>query len=238
MHFLDLTLSTPADNLALDEALLLDAEEGRGGEVLRVWEWPYPAVVLGAGGVLAADVDQAACLAADVPILRRNSGGGTVLLGTGCFLFSLILSYERSHALREVGSSYAFILGRIRHALAEFAPGAALAGTSDLAVDGRKFSGNAQQRKREVLLHHGTLLYRFDLDAVGRMLRMPARQPDYRRGRDHAAFLMNLPADGPSLKQRLRECWQAEAVLPDWPHVRTEQLAREKYTNPEWIRRR
>ena len=36
MYFLDLTLPTLAENLALDEALLLDAEAG-GPEVLRLW---------------------------------------------------------------------------------------------------------------------------------------------------------------------------------------------------------
>jgi lipoate-protein ligase A len=53
MTFLDLTL--PAENLALDEALLLDAEAG-GPEVLRLWHWPHHAVVLGAGGRLADTV--------------------------------------------------------------------------------------------------------------------------------------------------------------------------------------
>src|SRR5256885_263698 len=36
MYFLDLTLPSAEANLALDEALLLAAEDGRGGEVLRL----------------------------------------------------------------------------------------------------------------------------------------------------------------------------------------------------------
>ena len=48
MFVLDATLGALAENLALDEALLLAAEAG-GPEVLRLWEWPSPAVVLGAG---------------------------------------------------------------------------------------------------------------------------------------------------------------------------------------------
>ena len=55
MHRLDLTLPDLAANLALDEALLLAAEAGQFGEVLRFWEWPSPAVVLGAGGRIADD---------------------------------------------------------------------------------------------------------------------------------------------------------------------------------------
>lgn len=238
MRFLDLTLPTLAENLALDEALLLDAEDGRGGEALRLWEWPQPAVVLGAGCWLAADVDEAACRADDVPILRRASGGGTVLLGRGCLLYSLVLALDRSPALGDITASYRYILGRLRDALDGLLPGIELAGISDLAAAGRKFSGNAQQRKRAFLLHHGTLLYAFDLRLVPRYLREPARQPDYRGGRDHRAFLRNLPLDRGELTCRLRDTWGAQTPRTTWATDRVRQLVAEKYNNTEWIRRR
>ena len=50
MNLLDYTLPAPAENLALDEALLAAAEEDTGGEVLRLWELPSYAVVVGSGG--------------------------------------------------------------------------------------------------------------------------------------------------------------------------------------------
>ena len=62
MQFLNLTLYSAADNLALDEALLLEAEAGQSDELLRVWEWPNPAVVLGSGCKLMDDVKEAACI--------------------------------------------------------------------------------------------------------------------------------------------------------------------------------
>jgi lipoate-protein ligase A len=238
MTYLDLTLPTLADNLALDEALLLEAEAGRGGEVLRVWEWPETAVVLGSGGRLAEDVDETACRADQVPILRRASGGGTVLLGTGCLCYSLVLTYDRAPVLREISFSYVYILDRVRNALAGMLPGIERAGTSDLAAAGRKFSGNAQQRKRSHLLHHGTLLYGFDLDQVGRYLRMPSRQPEYRGHRDHGTFLLNLPLDAATLKSRLRATWGAETGSPDPPQEMVRQLVEEKYARVEWVRRR
>jgi lipoate-protein ligase A len=237
MRYLDLTLSTPAENLALDEALLLEAEAGQGGEVLRVWEWPSPAVVLGAACRLAEDVNVDACRADGVPILRRSSGGGTVLLGAGCLCYSLVLAYERSPSLREIPSSYAFILDRIRAALLDLLPGIEQAGTSDLAAGGRKFSGNAQQRKLHHLLHHGTLLHGFDVDLVGRYLRMPVRQPDYREGRDHGEFLLDLSMDGLQLRQRLRDGWQAGEDLAAWPRDVVATLTEERYTRMEWIER-
>jgi lipoate-protein ligase A len=238
MQFLDLALATVAENLALDEALLLEAESGRGGEVLRLWEWPELAVILGSGCRLAEDADETACLAGGVPILRRSSGGGSVLLGTGCLCYSLVLSYDRSPALGGIRSSYVFILERIRQTLFDILPGITCAGISDLAVEGRKFSGNSQQRKRGFLLHHGTLLYNFGLDQVGRYLRLPARQPDYRCGREHAAFLVNLPVSAADLQRRLQVIWQANVDLRAWPKHLVGQLVEAKYTKEGWIRRR
>ena len=49
----------------------------------------------------------------------------------------------------------------------------------------RKICGNAQRWKRRAFLHHGTILYDFDLAKIERYLRLPARQPDYRAGRAH-----------------------------------------------------
>jgi lipoate-protein ligase A len=238
MWLLDLTLPTLEDNLALDEALLLEAEAGRAGEVLRLWEWPAPAVVLGAAGRLAEEVDEAACRADGVPILRRASGGGTVLLGPGCLLYSLVLGYERAPGLAEVTPSYRYILGRLRDTLADLAADVGPAGTSDLAAGGRKFSGNAQQRKRHFLLHHGTLLYNFDLARVARYLPMPARQPEYRGGRDHTHFLINLPATADELRRRLTAAWGADGLLRAWPETEVRRLAAEKYSQPKWTRRR
>jgi len=96
MRLLDFSLPDAAENLALDEALLLAAEAGTGGELLRLWEAPRHAVVVGAGGSVALDVNVPACEADGVPILRRASGGGTVLIGPGCLCYSLVLGYERA----------------------------------------------------------------------------------------------------------------------------------------------
>jgi lipoate-protein ligase A len=238
MQFMDRTLGTAAENLALDEALLLEAEASRSGEILRVWEWPLPAVVLGAGCRLTDDVDEAACQADGVPILRRASGGGTVLLARGCLCFSLVLAYSRSPALADVRASYRYILDRTAAALADLLPGVGHAGTSDLAADGRKISGNAQQRKRQFLLHHGTLLYNMDLSLVSRYLRLPERQPEYRGQRVHEEFLMNLLATAAELRCRLQSGWDAPDNSADWPQAMVCRLAEERYQREEWTRRR
>ena len=236
MRFLDLTLPTLEENLALDEALLLRAEAG-GPEVLRGGEWPAPAVVLGAVGRIADDVHEEACRADGVPIRRRSSGGGTVLLGPGCLLYSVVLAYARAPGLAELMPSYGYILGRMVAGLGRFAE-VGVNGSSDLTIADRKVSGSAQQRKRDHLLHHGTLLYAFDFKPIARYLKMPPRQPDYRQRREHQDFLTNLPASAADLKQALRGAWDAREILAVRPEEMVRQLVIEKYQTSEWIYRR
>src|SRR5436190_1602036 len=112
----DRTLPTVPENLALDEALLLLAEAGQFGECLRFWDWPTYAVVMGANGVRAQEVNLEACERDGVPVYRRSSGGGTVLLGSGCLQYSVVLSYNRAAELTNVGASYSWILERLGQA--------------------------------------------------------------------------------------------------------------------------
>jgi lipoate---protein ligase len=238
MALLDRTLPTLNENLALDEALLLAAEGGEGGEVVRFWEWREPAIVLGAGGSVAIDVNEATCAADGIPVHRRASGGGTVLLGRGCLLFSLVLAYDRAAELRDVNASYRWILGRVRDALRAVAA-VEPAGISDLAVGGRKVSGNAQQRKARYLLHHGSLLYAFDVGAVGRYLNAPEREPAYRAGRAHATFVTNLPADTQTLGRLVADAFGAEpGEVSELILARVPGLVAERYGRADWVRRR
>jgi lipoate-protein ligase A len=111
-------------------------------------------------------------------------------------------------------------------------------GTSDLALAGRKISGNAQHRKRTHLLHHGSLLYQFDAAPLARYLQAPPRQPEYRRGRSHADFVTNVPLTATALRQLIKEAWSADEPFLDWPMDLASKLAAEKYASAEWIRRR
>lgn len=237
MHLLDLTLPTLAENIALDEALLLDAEAG-GAEVLRFWEWRQVAVVLGAGGRLESEVHIEACAADGVPIVRRSSGGGAVLIGAGCLNYSLVLSFERDAALGDLHASYRYILGRIQRGLASDAPVLTFQGISDLTLGDRKCSGNAQQRKRTHLLHHGTLLYAFDATPMTRYLKGALRQPEYRHGRAHVDFVTNLGAGAEVLKTAMANVWQGREGTTNWPEEMTRRLVGEKYGRTEWTRRR
>ena len=83
MQFLDLTLPTPAENLACDEALLDLCETESAPEILRVWQPPEHFLVLGYSNPAATEVNRDRAQLDGVPILRRCTGGGAVLQGTG-----------------------------------------------------------------------------------------------------------------------------------------------------------
>jgi lipoate-protein ligase A len=238
MHLLDHSFGTPEHNLACDEALLDDAESGAGGETLRFWEPPQPFVVLGHSNRISLEVDQRACERRGIPVLRRCSGGGTVLQAPGCLNYALILRGDRAPDLANVARANAFIMARHRDALAALLGlPVRVEGVTDLAIAGRKVSGNAQRRKRHFLLFHGTFLLRMDLALVEQVLPLPSRQPDYRNHRHHRDFLRNLPVSAEAMKQCLVTCWNAERTPTSPPRNRIEHLVTTRYSQRAWTRK-
>jgi len=238
MKLLDLTLPSPAENLACDEALLDNAEAGDGGEALRFWESSEFFIVVGYANKVATEVNLATCEARGVPVLRRCSGGGTVVQGPGCLNYTLILRITADGPLHNIAVANQFIMRRNRAAIESAVrnPQSAIAirGHTDLAIGDRKFSGNSQRRRKHFLLFHGTFLLNFDLAVVSKLLPMPSKQPDYREHRPHNKFLTNLNVPVESVKAALQKTWKAEELLNNPPLDKIATLAKEKYSTREW----
>ena len=272
MKFLDLTLPTPAENLACDEALLDTCEtaltlaplggEGQGegafglrclGGILRFWESLEYFVVVGYGNKVADEVNQTACAKMNVPILRRCSGGGTVLQGPGNLNYSLILPFDETGPLRTITAANQFIMERNRaaieaaisrqpSAISHLPSAIRISGHTDLTITSRpaphaswlKFSGNSQRRRKHFLLFHGTFLLNFDLALIEKLLLMPTKQPDYRQHRAHSEFLTNLHLPADTVKQALQSAWDATTPLSEVPDNQIAALTREKYSTAEW----
>jgi lipoate-protein ligase A len=254
MKSLNLTLPSPAENLACDEALLDWCENGEGEEVLRFWEPREHFVVVGYANKIANEVNAATCEKRNIPILRRCSGGGTVLQGPGCLNYTLVLRTTDDGPLRTIGQSNQFIMERNRAAIEllfrtfNFQPSTqaspeatprrafnlSIGGHTDLVVGGRKFSGNSQRRRKKFLLFHGTFLLDFDLPLISKLLQMPSKQPDYRQGRSHGEFLTNLKISADQLENALIKAWNATGELNDFPEQETHRLAVEKYSTAKW----
>ncbi len=235
MKLLDLTLASPEENLALDEALLEDAEAGQTDhDILRLWETNQTAVIIGRSSRIEQEVDTIYCAAHAIPVLRRCSGGAAVVIGPGCLMYSVILSYQRYPQLRMVDEAHQYVLGKVANAVRYFLPSARLQGISDLTLDDRKFSGNSLRCKRQHLLYHGTLLCSFPLELISRCLQTPPRQPDYRGRRSHAEFVANLGLSPAELRTALAEQWEAVEPLDTWPRSLTRRLASQRYASADW----
>jgi lipoate-protein ligase A len=235
MRYLDLTLPSPAENLALDEALLDEAEAfGRPRETLRLWEPSVPMVVVGRSSRLDEEVHLETCRQRKIAVLRRSSGGAAIVTGPGCLMYAVVLSYQLRPRLRMIDEAHRFVLGKLVEALRPLAPEIRLRGTSDLAQAQRKFSGNSVRCKRDHFLYHGTLLYQFPLELIDACLAMPPREPDYRHGRNHHAFVANLPVSAAAIRRALITAWEANEPCPDWPRESTARLVAEKYSQRTW----
>ncbi|MFO0918562.1 MAG: hypothetical protein U0872_09640 [Planctomycetaceae bacterium] len=210
IRFLDRTDPTLADNLATDDRLLDEAQQQSGAACLRIWESTTYGVVLGKSNVIAQEVDEASCAADNVPIQRRSSGGGAVVVGPGCLCFTLVLPIPAEYPALGIAGVTRQLMQRLADAWSSSDHLLAVAGISDLTLAGRKVCGNAQRWKSQAFLHHGTLLYDFDLTRVSRYLRMPRRQPDYRAGRSHQEFVTNVTLPRQELVQRLAKLWNAQ----------------------------
>ena len=231
----DLTLSTPEENLACDEALLDFCEERGDCEVLRLWQPASYFVVVGYADSARTEVNLDFCRQNSIPVFRRCSGGGTVLQGPGCLNYSLVLRIDSIAALQSIPGTNDFVLRRHQQSLADLlqAP-VEKRGHTDLAIGGLKFSGNAQRRRRNCLLFHGSFLLHLDFELLEKALPLPSRQPDYRLNRSHSDFLMNLSVEPHVLKQALVKDWVADEPLQEIPFDRISFLVREKYSRDAW----
>jgi lipoate---protein ligase len=238
MKYLDLTLADAASNLACDEALLEWFESRRVNHgLLRTWESEKHFVVLGHSNRIDSEVDLAACESEGVSIFRRLSGGGTVIQGPGCLNYTLILR-NGIDAPAGIEESFRFVLAHHKRCIGQMIEDPVdIAGVSDLVIDGRKFSGNAQYRKRVFVLLHGTFLLNFDLGLAARCLRLPSKQPVYRQNRPHLCFMRNLHLDSMRLRQALRNLWGATDEFIEIPALRITDLERSRYVQPEWTRK-
>jgi lipoate-protein ligase A len=243
MNLLDLTLPSPAENLALDEVLLDASEAGQTDENLLFWDAHDVFVVIGYANKVATEVNVPVCDARNVPIFRRCSGGGTVVQMPGGLNYSLILRINEDGPTRNITSANQYIMEKNRAAIEKalraakpdnHAPAVTVRGHTDLCLGDVKFAGNSQRRRKHFLLFHGTILLHCDLSLVSDLLLMPSLQPDYRANRSHKDFVTNLNLPAESVKAALAEEWNAHDRIKNPPLAEVSRLAREKYSTREW----
>jgi lipoate---protein ligase len=160
----------------------------------RVYEPRSLCAVLGAAGKPELDLILPHMEQDNVPWLRRRGGGGTVILGPGQVVLAAVKRVDSPYRNRE----YADAINRwIVEALEGFGvSGVHPEGISDLAIGEKKIVGTSIYRTRLVLFYQASLLVANDISLFTRYLAMPAKVPEYRRGRTHEEFCTTLVREG------------------------------------------
>jgi lipoate-protein ligase A len=252
-----------AENMAIDQAIgeLYTAQQQ---PTLRFYRWAPACLSLGVGQRLARDVDQAACAALGIDIVRRPTGGRAIVHDQEV-TYSLVTSSD--DVLVRSGSivqSYRTISAALCVGLAQLGitpelaprPGAHSAKSAacfDLPSDyeitfkGRKLVGSAQARQQGTLLQHGSLLLHADAAAWTRVLRLPpvldsAALAQRLIALDEAlGYLPSFEAVVAALVRGFEQSWQIAlepGTLTADEADRAAELVAEKYANPAWTARR
>lgn len=209
-------------------------EAGYGREILRFWEPREYFVVVGYSNKTALEVNLLSCRKRRIPIFRRRSGGGTILQGPGCLNYSLVLKIQDSSPMNNISGTTAHIMKCHRKAIQEIIGSKVeIQGVSDLTLGMLKFSGNAQYRKRRVLLFHGTFLLHFNIPLMEKILQLPSKRPLYRFDRCHEEFLVNLNLPSQKVKEGLRKAWHATKALQHIPRERIDGTVK-MYSTEQW----
>ncbi|CAA7602858.1 Biotinyl protein ligase (BPL) and lipoyl protein ligase (LPL), catalytic domain [Acididesulfobacillus acetoxydans] len=191
-RYLPFEVRTGAENMAIDEAILLTLTRSREPvPTLRFYGWEPAALSLGYAQSYAKEVAEEACREAGIDVVRRPTGGRAVLHQYE-LTYSVVAPEADEHVQGTVMESYlkisrALLAGfRTLGIPADMAHGdLAAAGSAacfdapswyELVVGGRKLVGSAQVRKDGILLQHGSIILHFDADLLFRVLRFPSEE--------------------------------------------------------------
>jgi lipoate-protein ligase A len=238
--------------MGLDEAILEGAVRGGARPTLRLYGWLPAAVSIGYFQGLAEEVDAAACAARGIDLVRRITGGGAVFHQDE-ITYSLVI--PESHPLCEGSAidSYRRICSGVIKGLAILGVESSFAPINDIVSGGKKVSGNAQTRRRGIVLQHGTLLLGLDADLMFELLKVPAEKAKGKAIAEVKARVTGINA----ILGRLIAFEEAESALRSGfaralgmefvevsarasadEEIRAMEIAKEKFSNPAWTGRR
>lgn len=184
-------LNTAEDHLNYDDNHLQSLPAENTSIYLRFWELTDYYVVLGRSNAKQTEVYTEKAKEMNVKILKRSSGGGTVILGPGCLCYSLFIP-TTFNLCNTISKTNLYVMSKLKEALITQDSTIKIQGITDLCLGQKKFSGNAQRRLKDTLLFHGTFLYNFNLDIISNFLKHPSKEPEYRKKRDHSNFITNI----------------------------------------------
>ncbi len=158
----------PFFNIAAEEYLL----HHKSDNVFRLWT-STPAVITGKHQNAFAEVNPVLLEKNSIPLIRRLSGGGTVYIDKGTINYSFIFNKKDADIL-----DFESMLKPVILYLEEKNIPAVFSGKSNITVNGKKISGNAQHTSKGRILHHGTILVNADVDLLNDVLSSEKRYED------------------------------------------------------------
>lgn len=165
MYFLESPSTNPYFNLALEQFVFDNLAKEH--EYFMLWRNDN-AIIVGKFQNTAEEIDAGYVREKGIRVVRRLSGGGAVYHDLGNVNFTFIAPGETKQAF-----DFGTFCRPVMNALANLGVTAEANGRNDMTIDGKKFSGNAQYRKRNRVMHHGTILYDSDLSVLGSALTVP-----------------------------------------------------------------
>lgn len=149
-----------------------------------------PAIVMGLSGKLSELVEVKSVLRDHIPIIRRFTGGGTVIVDNGTIFITLICNKDAVPNVqpfpRPIMSWSGQLYGRVFEGLADFH-----LRENDYAFGDRKFGGNAQSITKNRWVHHTSFLWDYEAKNMS-YLKLPTKAPKYRLTRDHMDFICRM----------------------------------------------
>lgn len=228
---------------AIDEAI----REARLGELvpntLHLYRRKPPAVSIGRYQKIGEVVDLEFCRERGIDIVRRTSGGGTIYTDSNCLEYAVVVNQGYPEIPMDLEGSFKVICSGVITALKKLGINASYKPVNDVQVRGRKISGSAQRRRR-ILLQHGTLLVDADFESMSKALRggdggeakLMEKLTTVRR---EAKQVIPIEEVSEALKMGFKETLSMKLVkgkLTPWEEGRVKELT-EKYRSRSWIRK-
>jgi len=151
-------------------------------------------IVLGASNNAEESLHMENVIEDKVCILKRPSGGQTVILTPNNIMISAVFfDQEKLHPKDIFKHINKLIISAIEKTGIR---NLSAMGISDIAIGGKKILGSAIYRNKEALLYHAVLNLGEPASTFERYLKHPSKEPDYRRGRSHSDFVTSLKEKG------------------------------------------
>lgn len=185
------------EQLRLEEALLRTDDRN----FIVINHGSLRSIVMGFSGKTSMLLDLERVRRDSVPIVKRYSGGGTVVIDENTLFVSLIFSKDciPVSPFPEPIMLWSYLLYKNAWNL----PGFSLI-DHDYAIENRKCGGNALYIRKERWLHHTSFLWDYRDENMDYLL-LPQKQPAYRLERSHTDFLCRLKEFAPSVNDLVEQ---------------------------------